>query len=156
MYHLIEKNDRLSALNEAFRVLKEEGSLFIAAISRFASVIDGLFSRFLDDPHFVKIAKQDLKDGQHKNPTQHPHYFTTAYFHHPTELKRECEEAGFLCEKILPVESLGGMLQDFEKRWKDPQLREQLLEAIRWIEDEPTLVGATQHLLAVAAKNKRI
>ena len=72
MYHLNEKSARLLALNEAFRVLKEGGILFIAAISRFASVLDGLFSGFLDDPHFAKIAKQDLVDGQHKNPTDHP------------------------------------------------------------------------------------
>ena len=113
MYHLNEKNERLLALNEAFRVLKEDGILFIAAISRFASVIDGLVSGFLDDPHFVKIVKQDLLDGQHKNPTGHPHYFTTTYFHHPEELKQEVEEGGFYCKQILPVESLGGLLQDF-------------------------------------------
>jgi ubiquinone/menaquinone biosynthesis C-methylase UbiE len=156
MYHLNEKKDRLLALSEAFRVLKEGGILFVAAISRFASVIDGLFSRFLDDPHFVEIAKQDLKDGQHRNPILHPHYFTTAYFHHPEELGREIEEANFLCEKVLPVESLGGLLQDFEERWEAPEQRAQLLEALRWVENEPSLLGATQHLLAIARKNPRI
>jgi ubiquinone/menaquinone biosynthesis C-methylase UbiE len=156
MYHLNEKSDRLLALDEAFRVLKEGGILFVAAISRFASVLDGLISSFLDDPHFVKIVKQDLLDGQHRNPIHHPHYFTTAYFHHPEELRREIEKTGFLCEKVLPVESLGGLLQDFEERWEDPEKRAQLLKALRWIEDEPSLMGATQHLLAIARKNKQI
>jgi ubiquinone/menaquinone biosynthesis C-methylase UbiE len=156
MYHLNEKNDRLLALNEASRVLMEGGILFVAAISRFASVLDGIFSRFLDDPHFVKIVRQDLLDGQHRNPIDHPHYFTTAQFHHPEELKGEIEEAGFLCEKVFPVESLGGLLQDFEERWEDLRLRSQLLETLRWIEDEPSLLGATQHLLAIARKNRRI
>ena len=156
MYHLAEKNARLLALHEAFRVLKEGGILFVAAISRFASVLDGLFSRFLDDPQFVKIAEQDLADGQHTNPTGHPLYFTTAHFHHPEELRGEIEQAGFLCDKLLPVESLGGMLQDFEERWEDPRQRAQLLDAIRWVEGEPSLLGATQHLLAVAAKKRRI
>jgi ubiquinone/menaquinone biosynthesis C-methylase UbiE len=153
MYHLNEKNDRLLAMKEALRVLKEGGILFVAGISRFASVIDGLISNFLDDPQFVKIAKQDLLDGEHRNPTDHPHYFTSAHFHHPEELRKEIEQAGFLCEKILPVESLGGMLQDFEARWENPQRRIQLLKALQWIEDEPSLVGATQHLLAVARKD---
>lgn len=154
MYHLIATEDRKCALREAFRVLKEDGILFVAGISRFASLIDGLFSRFLDDPHFVKIVEQDLLDGQHKNPTNHPHYFTTAYFHHPEEFKREIEEANFLCEKVLPVESLGGLLQDFEMRWEDSAQRIRLLEVIRKVEDEPSLLGATQHLLAVARKQK--
>jgi ubiquinone/menaquinone biosynthesis C-methylase UbiE len=152
MYHLNEKEARLLALGEAFRVLKEGGVLFVAAISRFASVIDGIISRFLDDPDFVKITKQDLKDGQHKNPTGHPLYFTTTHFHHPEELEREIEQAGFFCEKVLPVESLGGVLQDFDERWGNPHLRLQLLEAIRWIEEEPSLRGTTQHLLAIAFK----
>jgi ubiquinone/menaquinone biosynthesis C-methylase UbiE len=155
MYHLNEKKDRLLALNEAARVLREGGILFVAAISRFASILDGLFSRFLDDPHFVKIVKQDLLDGQHRNPIDHPHYFTTAQFHHPEELKSEIEKAGFFCEKVLPVESIGGLLQDFEERWEDPRLRNQLLEALRWIESEPSLLGATHHLLAIARKNSR-
>jgi ubiquinone/menaquinone biosynthesis C-methylase UbiE len=154
MYHLTIKNDRLLALKEASRVLKDSGILFVAAISRFASVIDGLFYKFLEDPHFVEIAKQDLKDGQHKNPTHHPHYFTTAFFHHPDELRGEIEQAGLLCEKVLPVESLGGLLQDFDERWDDPKQRVQLMEAIRWVESEPSLLGATQHLLAIAVKNK--
>jgi len=152
MYHLTEKKERIRALRETFRVLKEDGFLFVAGISRFASVCDGLVSRFLDDPQFMRIVKQDLLNGRHRNPTDHPHYFTTAHFHHPDDLKREIEEAGFLCEKVLPVESLGGLLQDFEMRWEDPEQRAQLLEAIRWVEDEPSLLGATQHLLAVARK----
>jgi ubiquinone/menaquinone biosynthesis C-methylase UbiE len=156
MYHLNAKPDRFLALKEASRVLKEGGVLFVAAISRFASILDGLVSRFLDDPHFVKIVKQDLLDGQHRNPTDHPYYFTTSYFHHPEELGSEIEKAGLLCEKVLPVESLGGLLQDFEERWEDPQQRTQLLEALRWIEGEPSLLGATYHLLAIARKNSRI
>jgi hypothetical protein len=48
------------------------------------------------------------------------------------------------------------MLQDFEERWEEPKQRAQLLDAIRWIEGEPSLLGAAQHLLAVAAKNRRI
>lgn len=156
MYHLDAKKDRLLTLNEVFRVLKRNGILFIAAISRFASILEGLFSHFLDDPLFVKIVKRDLLDGRHRNPTGHPHYFTTAYFHHPEELKREIEEADFLCEKILPVESLGGLLQDFEHRWKDPRKRALLLEALQWIEDEPALLGATHHFLAIARKRRAV
>lgn len=156
MYHLNEKKNRLLALKEASRVLMEGGILFVAAISRFASILDGVFCHFLDDPQFVKIVKQDLLDGQHRNPIQHPFYFTKAYFHHPVELQREIEEADFLCEKVLPVESLGGLLQDFDERWENPKKRAQLLEALRWVEGEPSLLGATHHLLAIARKNRQI
>jgi hypothetical protein len=47
------------------------------------------------------------------------------------------------------------MLQDFEDRWQDPQKRILLLETLRWIEEEPSLLGATQHLIAIATKNRK-
>jgi len=37
---------------------------------------------------FLEILEQDLKDGEHRNPTSSPAYFTTTYFHLPEELKQ--------------------------------------------------------------------
>ena len=42
---------------------------------------------------FRAIVEQDLRDGQHRNPDRTPHWFTTAYFHHPDELEAEVAEA---------------------------------------------------------------
>ena len=50
LYHLTQHVDRLMALLEAHRILRPGGLLFSAAISRFASVLDGLRQGFLDDP----------------------------------------------------------------------------------------------------------
>src|ERR1051326_3221267 len=72
--------------------------------SSFASALDGLVSGYLNDPEFVRIVQQDLVDGQHRNPTNHPAYFTTAFFHHPDELAAEVAEAGFTLEALLAVE----------------------------------------------------
>src|SRR5204862_445674 len=100
LYHLTEPSDRLAALREAHRVLRGGGIIFAAAISRFASALDGLVRGFLHDEQFVRIVERDLKDGQHRNPTEHPAYFTTAFFHHPDELRAEVEEAGFRLELL--------------------------------------------------------
>src|ERR1700722_15263287 len=42
LYHLVESDDRALALAEANRVLRPGGLLMAAAISRFASTLDGL------------------------------------------------------------------------------------------------------------------
>jgi len=152
LYHLPEREERVQAWCEARRVVREGGIVVAAAISRFASVLDGLFSGFLDDPVFVNIAQEDVRSGQHRNPTQHPGYFTTAYFHHPEELKCEIAYAGLHHVATLPVEGVGCMLQNFEDHWQDAGRRERLLEVLRWLEAEPSLRGATGHLLAVARK----
>jgi len=154
MYHLNDRQQRQIALKEAFRVLRPGGAIFVAAISRFASVLDGMIHAFLDDEAFVEIVKQDLSDGQHRNPTVNPQYFTKAIFHHPDQLRAEIEQACLHCETVLPVESIGGLLQNFDAHWNDRERRSRLLEVVRWIETEPALLGATQHLLAVAKKPK--
>jgi ubiquinone/menaquinone biosynthesis C-methylase UbiE len=91
LYHLVHRSDRLEALHEARRVLAPCGKLFAAAVSRFGSLFDGLARDLVADPQFVEILRQDLRDGQHRNPTNNPNYFTTAFFHHPEDLKSEIE-----------------------------------------------------------------
>jgi ubiquinone/menaquinone biosynthesis C-methylase UbiE len=152
MYHLVEGGDRLTALKEAHRVLKKDGLLIVAAISKFASTLDGFVQGYMEDAKFVKIAERDLTDGQHRNPYDNLSYFTTAFFHHPGELKEEIEEAGFTHQNTFAVEGFGWMLQDFEDHWKNARRRERMLKFIRSIETEPSMIGMSAHLLAVARK----
>lgn len=153
LYHLTERDDRIAALGEARRILRPGGLVLAAVISRFASVLDGLFLQLLDDPEFQGIVRRDLADGQHRNPTNHPAYFTTAFFHHPEELKREMEEAGLRHEGTLAIEGPGWLLQDFENHWGDDGRRTRLLDAVRAVEAEASLLGASAHLMAVARKD---
>src|SRR5207249_7320982 len=51
----IERSDRIRALNEACRVLGSNGVVLAAAISRFASALDGLARHFFSDPRYVAI-----------------------------------------------------------------------------------------------------
>jgi len=104
LYHLVKKSDRMAALHEAERILKPGGVLFAAAISRFASLIDGLSNGFFKDARFRELVSADLATGEHKNPTSSPEYFTTAYFHRPEELYSEVCEATFEEVKVLAVE----------------------------------------------------
>jgi hypothetical protein len=39
----MEREERIAALREARRILREGGIIFTAVVSRFASAIDGLF-----------------------------------------------------------------------------------------------------------------
>jgi hypothetical protein len=60
-----------------------------------------------------------------------------------------------ILEKMLPVESLGGLLPQIETDWKNPQRRDRLLRFLRQVENEPTLLGISAHLIGIARKPER-
>jgi ubiquinone/menaquinone biosynthesis C-methylase UbiE len=70
LYHLIDAEDRRRALEEAYRVLVPGGVLFAAAISRFASALDGLAQDLFADPAFEQIVQWDIVDGIHYTRTR--------------------------------------------------------------------------------------
>lgn len=152
LYHLTDRSDRLRALREAGRVVRPGGPVFVAAISRFASLLDGLSREFLFDPGFRSIVEQDLRTGQHRNPDRVPHWFTTAYFHHPSELPAEATAAGLDCTEVVGVEGVAGWFGDVFEHWDDAACRDAILFAARAVESEPSLIGASTHLLMVARR----
>jgi SAM-dependent methyltransferase len=152
LYHLVRREDRIRALAEAWRLLRPGGFAFVAGISRFASLLDGFSRGFVSDPVFVEIMEQDLADGQHRNRPNRPSYFTTAFFHHPAELREEIDEAGFTIEKLAAVEGPFWCLSGFDEIWSQASTRTLMLDLLRRLDEEESLIGASAHLLAIARK----
>lgn len=150
LYHLTDRGDRMAALGEAVRVVRPGGTVFVAAVSRFASLFDGLAREFLFEAGFPAIVERDLREGQHRNVDHLPHRFTTAYFHLPGELRDEISGAGLDVVDLVGVEGLAGWLPHLADRWDNAAERELILYAARAVEAEPSLLGLSAHLLAVA------
>ncbi len=152
LYHLTSAQDRAGALDEAARVLKPGGCLCAAAISCFASSLDGLARNLFRDPHFAAMAERDLRDGQHRNLAGRPDYFTTAYFHRPDELRAEVRDAGLELTGLFGIEGPGCILPDVAERLADDSRRQNLLRVARLLEADPSMLASSAHLLAVAGK----
>ena len=152
LYHLDSVSERSAALREARRTLKPGGIFLGAFISRFASLLDGVRSHFLENEQFGKIVDGDLKSGQHRNPTDNPAYFTNAYFHHPAEAKSEVQEVGFKNVRLLSVEGPFWLVSDIQEQLEKPEVSQRILEYMERIEAEVELIGSSAHFIAVAEK----
>jgi S-adenosylmethionine-dependent methyltransferase len=149
LYHLHKLEERRTALQQARRLLRPGGLVFATFITRFAGFRDAAvhgYSYVLDDPAY---SQKLLATGIHDNGIG----FTDAYFVHPDEVVPLGESAGFTtlrlmgCEGILAgheeyVNSLTGADHAF---WMDINYRMAL---------EPTLLGASDHLLYIGRKEQ--
>lgn len=153
LYHLLDRADRVAAWREAGRVLRPGGVVVGATISRFASLLDGFAQDHFQDPRFRPLVERALADGVHHNVHADRNWFTVAYFHHPGELGGEVAEAGLLLRRQVAVEGpvwlIGPRLTDILTSAHRTGL---LLELLREVEDEPSLLGASSHLLTIAVR----
>ena len=152
LYHLVERAERVLAIREAHRVLKPGGLLAAAAISRFASFIDGMLKGFFNDARFRGIVAGALTSGVHRNTIGGPNYFTTAYFHRPDELGDELRDGGFGDPQVLGVEGVAWSGARFHEVWSNQEARGALMEFLCSMEREPSILGASAHFIAVARK----
>jgi 2-keto-3-deoxy-L-rhamnonate aldolase RhmA len=95
---------------------------------------------------------RDLEEGQHRNSTGNPLYFTDASLHRPDELLREFLSTGFQLLELVAIEGPGWLARDFDHSWNDLQQRERLLAAVRKVESEPSVLSASSHIMCIARK----
>jgi 2-polyprenyl-3-methyl-5-hydroxy-6-metoxy-1,4-benzoquinol methylase len=151
LYHLLERRDRVQAWREATRVVKPGGLVIGATINRFASLFAGLCDGLLVSG-FRAIVDGDLRNGEHRNPSGNPRWFTTAYLQHPDEIDDEVTEAGAAVVEIVGVEGIAVYAPQLAEVWDDPAHRAAILDAARAVESEPSLRGLSAHLLVVASR----
>lgn len=147
LYHLLTHDERLRAVQEALRLLKVNGRLFAAFITRFAQV--RYAAKF--EPEWL-VREQDytvqfMATGIHRNHR----LFTDAYFAHPDEIAPFMESAGFVTVQMVGCEGVVARIEEKVNELEGEELA-------YWVElnyrlgQEPSLYGASDHLLYIGQK----
>jgi SAM-dependent methyltransferase len=154
LYHLSRRRDRLRALEEARRIVRPGGMIFVAAISRWAAHLHGVLAQqlyrelpgFLDELTYVERhgTLRPLFEGSF-----------TGYSHRPRQLAGELRAAGLHRVDLVAVEGPAVLLADLPERMQDPVDRRVVLDMSRALERVPELIGVGPHLLATARRDDR-
>jgi hypothetical protein len=149
LYHLTSRDDRVAALSQARRVTRPGGVVLAAALSRFYPLLEELAT---DAPaRSPAETARFLADGQYRNPAGDVAGFTTSYFHRPEDLAAEVADAGLLLDQVTGGTGIVKLLlPDLPQRLDDDERRAAVTGLLRLIETEPSLLGFSQNLVAIA------
>jgi heat shock protein HspQ len=150
LYHLVEEEDRQTALKEAFDHLREDGIIASSFISRF-----GIFGDILKNmPEWIEQQSEvrsiidrgrDLKGL----PNDFRGYFSTI-----SEIAPLHENAGFTTLVVAGVEP--GIAADDESYNKlEGKQRQLWLDLFYEVSTEETIIGSSRHLLYIGQKPEK-
>jgi len=148
LYHLILEADRKMALKEAFERLREGGILFSAFISRFG-IMGDLLKKMPDWIEDQAEVRSILMQG--KDPDHHPEGGFRGYFAQPAEIAPLHEEIGFDTLVVAGVEPAISADDESYNRLLGNQ-RAGWLDLLHAISTEPSILGASRHILYVGQK----
>jgi len=114
--------------------------------------MDDYVSRRLEAPATLAAITRHILSGIVNKVGDRPEEFNHAYPHRPEAFRAEILEAGLKVEKLIAVESFGWLLPDFEQVWQQDERRKVLLDVLREVEEDTSIMGASAHLLGVARK----
>lgn len=151
LYHLAEPDERHAALCEARRVVRPEGFVYAAAISRWATRLDALLVKrvYRDLPQALELIDEVERTGI--LPPLGPNDFV-GYMHRPEQFRAELAEAGLVVDSLLSVEGAGALMVDIEDRASNEQDWSVILDAARATEAVPELLGVGPHLIATCRR----
>ena len=148
LYHLVDEADRLAALRESYRRLIPGGRIFTAFISRLG--ITGELMRrtpeWIEDQAEVRSVMTLGRDPEH-----HLGGGFRGYFARVDEIAALHEVVGFQTLQLAGVEP-GISADDESYNSLEGERRRLWLDLLYEISTEPSIVGASRHLLFIGQK----
>ncbi len=164
LYHITDYNERILAIEESRRLLKDGGLLFTAALTPYSVLLYNITvydpfgdepNRTLEDPNFVKMVEREIKDGHHINPDNSVYSgLGSAYLHTAKALRTELCAGGFEKSTIHGIMGGAWLAKDIESLWKNDATRNALMNTVRLLDTCEEIIGLSGHLLSVSKKTE--
>jgi ubiquinone/menaquinone biosynthesis C-methylase UbiE len=151
LYHLQERSDRILCLNEVNRVLKRGGIAVFSYISRYAIILDGFRKGYINDPHKKELIDIDFLNGKHDPSTDEKGHFPNKYLHSTKEIYEELLATKYCDITVYGVEGFSEFI-DRSKYLEDKIKLENLLHYLRLIEQDPEIMGVSDHKLVICKR----
>lgn len=147
LYHLTDSADRARALAEAARVLRPGGLFAAAGISRYLSLLEvGSYGRLT--AALERSVRAVVSTGDYDGHVG----FVPAHFHTADELRAEVQAAGLIDVAVYGVEGPAWPALDTAGMSAFDARVDSALRCARLVEQDPLMINASAHILALAQK----
>ena len=160
LYHITEYDERIKAIEESKRLLRDGGVLFAAALTPYSVLLhcttlyhlEGKSkANALDDERFLSMIERELKDGCHINPERSVFGgLGTSHLHTAKALREELAHGGFADTLVYGLMGGAWLAPNLDALMDDPKTRETLMRTVRLLDGHDEIIGLSGHLLAVA------
>ena len=162
LYSIIEYEERILAIEECGRLLKDDGILFSAALTPYSVLvprialyhIDGTAKRReLDDPAVISMIERALEDGCYCNPEKKiASGLGSSHLNTAKALREELSEDGFDTAIVHGIMGGAWLAPNLDELLANEETKAVLMKTVRMLDTHKEIIGLSGHLLAVSRK----
>lgn len=162
LYSITEYEERILAIKECYRLLKDDGVIFSAALTPYSVLLhcitvyhkEGAKKKdALDNPDIMKMIARELKDGCHINPEKKIlNGLGTSHLHTAKALKAELELGGFAHTIVHGVMGGAWLAPNLDELLENETTKAALMATVRLLDTHEEVIGLSGHLLAISMK----
>lgn len=162
LYSITEYEERILALKESSRLLKDDGILFSAALTPYSVLVPRLAVyhkddtekwRELDDPAVISMIERALEDGCYINPEKKiAGGLGSTHLHTAKALREELSMGGFNTVTVHGVMGGAWLAPNLDELLANEETKAVLMKTVRMLDTHEEIIGLSGHLLAVSRK----
>lgn len=162
LYSITEYEERILAIKESRRLLKDDGILFSAALTPYSVLVPRIAlyriddtEKELDDPAVISIIERALEDGCYFNPEKKiASGLGSSHLHTAKALREELSLGGFDTATVHGVMGGAWLAPNLDALLANEETKEVLMKTVRMLDTHEEIIGLSGHLLAVSFKTK--